>query len=79
MKTIRAVKLSHFVIEEILFILKSFRPTDVLYKEMSKRCSDEVAIFRAQFNFWLRSIVDCKQAPTIAAAAAVAAASMIAI
>lgn len=70
MKAVRAVKLPHFVIEEILFILKSFRTADILYEEMSERCRDEIAIGRAQLNLGLRGVVDCENEGVIVATAA---------
>ncbi len=60
------MKFPNFMIEKVLFVLERFGPTDIFDQEMSERCRNQITIFRSQFNFWLRSIIDCEYGRLIA-------------
>lgn len=51
---------TYLVIEEILFVLERFGAADILQQKMCKRCGNDIAVFRCQLDFWLRSIVNDK-------------------
>jgi hypothetical protein len=46
------------MVEEILFVLESFRTAYIFQKEMGKSCGDHVSFLGCQFNFGLGAIVN---------------------
>jgi hypothetical protein len=66
-KAIRSVKLSDFVIEEVLLVFESFRAANVLNEKMSECGRYQVAILARQLDSGLRAVIDYENCSTIIA------------